>query len=269
MIVWRADNGLRVTLQTDHMQQVGEIGLAWYERFGPAHRPVETLLAGRLHDDAWREWEERAVLDPATGLPYHFSSVPRSDYLRWYGHGADTAQRVNPYAGLLVSLHATGLRLGRYGVDGEPVPDRATLDPGVRTFIEGEEARQRRLLDEIGIDPDDRRAMCAVWEDYGALQAWDRLSIFLCGGRETGAIRAADGTTVRLLRSGPTEVIADPFPFAGDEQEFPVRMRRLPCRPFGSDGELRAVLAATPRRLSVFRVLSPGHGIRGTAVAAG
>ena len=48
-------------------------------------------------------------LDPKTRLPYTFMSIPTEEHVALYQRGIERVVKVDPYAGLLVSMHCAGL----------------------------------------------------------------------------------------------------------------------------------------------------------------
>ncbi|MBL7490811.1 DUF3891 family protein [Frankia sp. AgB1.9] len=90
---------------------------AWGNEDAPAlaeHARAATLAA-RHHDNGWAVWERRPSLDPATRQPTQFHKVGPVEHIPAYRAGVDRAAHGDPWAGLLVSLHAAGLYNGRYG----------------------------------------------------------------------------------------------------------------------------------------------------------
>jgi hypothetical protein len=99
---------------------------------------------------------------------------------RLYERGLDAVESIDPYAGLLSSLHFSGFFTSHWdwhhghrlpileGAEGEAV-DR---------FVALERERQRRLRERLGVGGGaaDRVLMCG----YFWLQLWDRISLDVC-----------------------------------------------------------------------------------------
>ncbi|MGH2753852.1 MAG: DUF3891 family protein, partial [Actinomycetota bacterium] len=175
----------------------------------------------------------------------------------FYGNGVEFLNNAATMrAALLVSLHATGLYLGRYGVDGERIPELDELEPYKREFVERQEDFQRSTMERLRIVRDD------MWHDYRLLQAWDRLGICFCHGRSETVLgpvpleSSEEGVRIQVRRLDPLTVEMDPFPFTGDEQAFPVRTFKIPDRRFESQEAWREEISITPASIIGFRAVA-------------
>ena len=260
MFIWRLENEVRITLQTDHMTQAGDMGAAWgnEEVPGPKYRTA-VVTAARNHDEGWRQWELAPEMDTATGLPVDFREVDRRQHTQFYAKGVDFIEPTDPHAAFFISMHATGLYLGRYGVDGLPAPERGDLPPHSRAFVDAEEKRQERLAGSLQLMDDD------IWYDYRLLQLWDRLSIVLCHGWANARLGplpldVGKGTgnepILSATRVDPFTVILDPFPFVGDEQLFPARTLVVPYERYSSWDGLNHIICSTASSFAEFRFVS-------------
>lgn len=258
MFIWHREGEIWTTFQTDHMAQVGDFAARWGEgELLPARDPAVAVVAARNHDEGWRSWEMDPDMDPETGLPFDFFNVPREKHTVFYGTGVEFLDNAGVgRAALLVSFHATGLYLGRYGVDGERVPAPEELEPFKREFVQRQEAFQRATMERLGIARDE------VWHDYRLLQAWDRLGICFCHGRDETTLGPAptkdskEGVRIRARRLDALTVGMTPFPFAGDEQTFPVRSFKIPNKRFESQEAWRESISATPASIVDFRAVA-------------
>jgi hypothetical protein len=103
-----------------------------------------------------------------------------------YRRGVDAVARLDPYAGLLVSLHYSGFFHGHWDwqpfatPDRFPDPDRTAL----QEFVSGELQRQARLRSEAALTADDETRLAA---NYKWLQLWDRISLDICRQEATSA----------------------------------------------------------------------------------
>jgi len=174
--------------------------------------------------------------------------MPADPWIPLYEDGIEAVVELDTYAGLLVSLHGAGLRNRRYGLSPEwPETPSAFAD-----FVEREQRRQRRLLDDLlaGEDPEcpvtpaDEATLDAMhdpdrmpenpdgrlWDDYRRLQAWDALSLSFCitdsppGYGRVGSVPGADGAdeTLSITRVEGQDAAtgADGPPGAGVDGEF-------------------------------------------------
>lgn len=257
MFIWDPSDHIRITFQTDHMAQAGDMGAAWgnHSLPGPMNQ-IAAVTAARNHDEGWRGWELAPEMDSGSGLPFDFRDVDRRTHSGFYYKGVEFVEGTDSRAAFLISMHATGLYLGRYGVDGLPVPAHDELPPHSRAFVEHEEARQKRLAEELNLSEEE------IWHDYRLLQLWDRLSIVLCHGMAEatlGPIPMNAGTLGPVLvanRIEPYTVNLEPFPFAGDEQAFPVRTFVIPKRRYEAWDDLNLVMCSQPATYTNFRFIA-------------
>jgi len=207
MLMRRDGDTLVIVRQTDHMAQVARIAERWgNERFpAPAHRE-ETIRAAGLHDNGWRLWEDHPTLVPETGRPRNLGEIEPSVHAAFYRAGVDAAVAVDPYTGLLVSLHAAVLSAGVDGWDLATLtpPERPDIGEVERAFIAEQAALQRRLRAALAESPrygpavEPRR----LWPAYLRLRFWDRLSLyFVFFGMGERAIDRTP-TVTRRLRCG-------------------------------------------------------------------
>ena len=121
---------------------IGQPAHAWLSgRLAEAWRwPFEPLDAVRLaalqHDIGMAAWDAAPVLDPRSGLPYSFTSMPRAMHVELWSRAARLMVAQSGYAALLVSMHGTGL-YERY------VSEQERAAEPVRGYLADEYAFQR------------------------------------------------------------------------------------------------------------------------------
>ena len=250
---------LVIVRQTDHMAQTARMAERWGNaRFPAPHADYreETIRAAALHDNGWRDWEARPTLLPETGRPRNLGEIERPVHAAFYRAGVERAVNIDPYTGLLVSLHAAVLYAGLEGWTHEtltpPVPAEASNVE--QQFIAGQAALQGRLRDALAADPRYAEAVqpATLWPAYLRLRFWDQLSLYFLyfgmGERQIEHVPTTEGeTTVQLHQTGPRVATADPWPFDRPEVAFPVMSVRVPDRRYESDDAfLRTLVAATP-----------------------
>ncbi|HXE45597.1 MAG TPA: DUF3891 family protein [Conexibacter sp.] len=251
MLVRDAGDAWQVVLQTDHADLSGQLAAAWGGPGFARPEPYAPLVrAARCHDDGWAVWEQWPRLD-GDGAPQSFLTVPAPVHLAFYRAGVEVVAEEDPAAGLLVSMHMSGLYRQRYDV--MPSPPRELPDDVrdlVEAFVEQEEDRQvalRRLL-----DADEAWR----WTSYALLQVFDVVSLYFgLADVEAGAPGACEGvpTTagaapvrVAIAPLGPWRVRFDPYPFTLDPIALTLRRRLVPKREWPDDDAFRADLAAAP-----------------------
>src|SRR5215467_11386737 len=96
--------------QTDHAFLAGFFAREWgNEQFSKPEPNGSFCLAAAEHDNGWTEWELKPELDSKTKLPYSFMSIPTAPHVTLYQRGIERLVKADHYAGLLTSMHASGL----------------------------------------------------------------------------------------------------------------------------------------------------------------
>lgn len=251
MLVRDAGDAWQIVLQTDHADLSGQLAEAWGGAGFARPQPYAPLVrAARRHDDGWATWERCPRLD-ADGAPQSFVTVPAPVHLAFYRAGVECVCDEDPAAGLLVSMHMSGLYRQRYDV--MPSPPRALPDAErdvVDAFVAQEEDRQVALRRMLDADEAWR------WTSYALLQAFDVVSLYLgLADMETGTPGACEGVPtapgeepvrIAIAPLGPWRVRFDPYPFAEDQVALSMRRRLVPKREWRDDDAFRADLAAAP-----------------------
>lgn len=249
MIVCRRFGGLVLIRQIDHAELSGVFARHWgNDRFDPPSPHESVCLGAARHDDGWLEPDERPLFDGRTRRPLHFPDVDPRQHSRFYRTGVERVMAMDPYAGLLVSMHATGLyRRWR----GARLTDE--LRPIVEAFIAEQEALQARLARRIlGRGQQRSEFERDVRHNYELLQVWDRLSLFVCmtdldapaGGRLSPVPLSPTGGTVEIsVRTRGNQVVAlDPYPFGDPRLDLSVPYRLIPDREYAGEEEVRTAL---------------------------
>ncbi len=265
MIVLRRDGTLLLIDQLDHAALAGRFAESWGNDDFAAPEPLEpVVLAAARHDEGWRESDESVRLDPDTHRPLYFLDVGIEEYVDLYARGIARVAALDPYAGLLVSMHGTGNVCGRWGIQrGIRLSkfDAGRWPEAIERYVLDQESHQAKAkLSLVGLDPSERRSRFErrLWSNYELLQAWDRLSLFLCRtppaahlDAELGVVpRSLEGTetaslTVTARGSGCGRV--DPWPFRAETLAVEVPVREIPDREYESVDDVRETLARAPR----------------------
>ena len=233
MIVRKEANGQLLLIgQTDHSRLVGQLAAHWgNDRFAPP-RPYDSVTrAAAFHDYGWLRYETSPIINDAGETP-EFRQLPGNvNQLDAYQWCIDWMTSIDPYAGLIVSLHRTGLWRARYDTISHPGMSIRKLAADTEQFIEKNETRQRQ--EEKAFDPVELRT------NYHLLQVWDLLGLYFCcqdpyDDYIEPVPLAYDGkkeNTVRLSMQalGPRKVAFEPFPFNSRPCEVQLAYRRLPA----------------------------------------
>jgi len=256
MIVRTQEGRLILIRQLDHAALSGEFARRWgNDRFAPVHPLESVALAAGRHDEGWRDEDEKPLFDAQTRRPANFRQVEVPVHVVFYAAGIDRIVALDPYAGLLVSMHGAGIYQRRYGAG----PIRmTTIREDVRTvaedFVARQEALETALLRRLW-DPAHRRSEFErqIWVHYELLQVWDRLSLFAC----TNDLRApaeerigpvpggGAGMDVELrVRADRGTVTVDPYPFQTSPWTAAVPARAIPDRDYAGAADVRDALGA-------------------------
>ena len=162
----RADGSLILIGQTDHAKLSGQCAAHWGNKDFARPKPYEAVVrAAMFHDSGWYDYEASPTVAADTGKPLNFMQVmwgkPQRRAFEW---AIDWMTRIDPYSGLLVSKHRTGLQRGRYGKMTSPKAfNTQNLPEDNEDFLErNEEAqaaaaaqlRRRRVLDQLSAPAD-------------------------------------------------------------------------------------------------------------------
>lgn len=247
--------------QPHHALVSGALGRAWGgERFGEVVPRDEVLLAASLHDIGWLGWEAAPELHAATGRPHSFLDLPLERHLAIWERGPRDAAAIHRYAGLLVSLHATGL-YARFRTGDPPPP--------LRAFLERELAWQQAMIESLAHEPRwaPHVTEAALRRNQRLVAAWDALSLALCLGAtrphqlEVPGRDAPVTLTLTPRDDSRLRYALDPWPFTRGAFALGIEGREFEGRATG-DSDLRARLSAAPwRTLEV--VLEPGAAAMG------
>jgi hypothetical protein len=221
--------------QPAHARLAADLARAWAWPFSPRG---DVILAALQHDIGMAAWDAEPVLDPATGLPYTFTSMPRAMHVGLWSRAAPLVVAQSAYAALLVSMHGTGL-YHRY------VSEQERSQEPARSYLQAEAAFQHDLARRLGADPGELQRNAAL------LACWDWMSLFACtasSDRTTveGVPEAADGRLQLEWRDRDAgQIVIEPWPFAEPALTLSVEGRLLSAT-YRDQAALHAALAAAP-----------------------
>ena len=245
MIVRKEADGQTILIaQTDHSRLVGQLAAHWGNSQFAAPQPFEAVArAAAFHDFGWLRYETAPHFDPETGETPPFFRAPANEaQLQAYRWCSEELLAGDAYAGLIVSMHRTGLWRGRYGALKHPphaIP--AKLPAQIEEFIAGSEPRQEVEREKFGA--------ADVWTNYQLLQVWDQLGLyFTCQDpypqhiepvpADYGVERFA-GVRMTLRPVSATRVEFTPYPFAIRPLPIQFTRRRLAAGRFADAAQFR------------------------------
>jgi hypothetical protein len=247
----RPDGSLILIAQTDHAKLSGQCAAHWGNAHFARPQPYEAVVrAAMFHDSGWYDYEASPTIASDTGRPLNFLQVawgkPQRRAFEW---AIDWMTGIDPYSGLLVSKHRTGLQRGRYDKVAHPkFFNTQNLPDDNEDFLgrnEQAQAAQLKNYDEA-----------EFWTNYQLMQAFDLISLFLCNkdlvddyiepvptsynGKSAPArlaVKTIEGTRIEV----------DPFPFDTNPLRVQLIRRTLDQKVFAEPGNFReAYFKAVP-----------------------
>lgn len=253
--------------QTDHAALAGQLASHFGGgRFVPPVPRELVLTAISQHDAGWPLHDDEPTLNHFN-RPLDVFEVPRPIALRVWAASTDRAAAIDPYAGLLVSLHSLALSI--YASTHTPPPVKFEIAQMQAQFdlnkfqhreVERQEQLRRKLglrtdvplkhgLAEPGVTPEDDQ----IRFHFRLLQAMDLLSLCVCcthpPANETNDVQPSPHTEpiklrIHLGRNGVIHV--HPWPFDEKQLTFRVPYRSVPARQYASVEEFRQICNTAP-----------------------
>ena len=245
MLVVEEPTGVLVLIrQTDHAVTCAQLAQAWRP---PAAVPAslwQVLLdTMSRHDDGWCETERRPLLDD-DGRPVDFKAMPAEQHVAIWRRSVAAAQRDDPFAALLVALHARLL----YTTIAPPEPDdlpcaqalidelTGVIDDSIRQLSAGDADRRR------AVEPGNLQAAQRLFAFFDALPLALAGAIGWIG--QTAPLAFGDRESVlRLVRDGGSAVRVEPWPFAPAQVTLSAAAYRATPSRFDSSADLAQHLA--------------------------
>lgn len=264
------DGSSIVSTQEDHAELSAQFAAHWGNKDFSKLRPYKTMVfATTYHDSGYREWEGNPPMNVAKGRPYaHREEIPSFEAieLNAYARNVEWIRSQDRYAGLLVSMHRTGLWQNRYQTFTSPKGRLRERSPEVKAAMKAFEAKQQ----------EEKKSLSAghpafendLWFNYRALQIYDLLSLyFCCDGYSDennfkedllAPIRVAYDSQaeveLRILPNGARSVRMEPYPFDVSPLKVSVRARKIPPGVYSSEGDCLEAYHRAQRQLLEFEI---------------
>jgi len=254
MICRRHVDGWLFISQLAHARMAGELAAAWGNAQFAAPRPRDAvILATQLHDIGWLKWDARPRLGD-DNRPANFLDTTLEETIPIWRQAVEWVRIINPFAGLLVSLHATTIYRRRLERNVDP-PEKRVL---VQNLIEEQEGVQAGLrLDLVG-HPEYGNAtkLQRLAVIYRWLRVSDLLSLAVLAGAlpQEGQIQQVpigngdEFSAITYRCHPPFALEISPWPFAGSEIQIPVHARYLNQETFLDQDVYHSALAQAPWR---------------------
>jgi hypothetical protein len=230
-----------VSLQEDHAELAAQFAAHWGNNRFSKLRPYKTMVfATTYHDSGYRDFEGNPPMNVEKGRPYaHREEVPNFEgtELKAYAKNVEWLSSQDPYAGLLVSMHRTGLWHNRYNILTEPAGRLRERSIAVQNAKKEMEAQQEEMKRQLAAKIPGFENELAY--NYMALQIFDLLSLYFCcdgyaGDKEFKEYKIApvrlsydsnETVTLTIKPNGAGAVIMDPYPFDVSPVQFSARAR--------------------------------------------
>ena len=202
--------------QPEHAVFSGALASHWgNEEFASPEPRSSLLTAAAEHDTGWEEWEHHLGLNQ-DGEPLNFSEMEVAQHLGIWRRSVAGMTGKDPYAALLISLHATGLYRG--GLEENTPKDRHLVE----AFLTEQRNTQDRIRQTLWTDPVYGPSVqeTTLMHNSRLLHVWDWISLLLCCGEpEAQVIGAAPGGSVEhridlsLQPRNELTLAIKPYPF--------------------------------------------------------
>jgi hypothetical protein len=256
MIITRHDDTLLMVEQHEHGRLAGEMAAHWGGGdFAPPEPRGLMVEAARRHDEAWIEPDATPLFNAEKARPQNFTETAVEEHMPLYERGVRAVQDSNPYAGLLVSMHWTGLYRERWGMQsGNTLQLRNAEESPQNAVITGEELRWIEAKRDLWFEHGTRAEFEAnLWHNYELLQVLDLFSLYVSlsdlrtpsGGGEPADVSAV--LAEMRPASGPRIIRAVPTRPVGQRRDITLRVAEpgvVTVDPFPFDGPLSCRLAA-------------------------
>jgi hypothetical protein len=262
MIVrYESDGTIVMITQNDHAQLSGLFAAHWGTDKFERPRPYGSMVrAAMFHDRGWIRYETSPQLNPQTGKTPNYRDVPvDTSQLAAFAWAGDWLSAIDPYAGLMITKHRTGLWQGRYGVITYPAAiERGILPPHIQQFIGRSEAEQSSAAAEL-----DAKELAI---NYHLLQVWDMMSLYICSNEVLKPSRIEPVPTAYSgdLKVGMTltpvetkKIVLDPYPFDLPSPTTNVIFRRLTRSNFKDSTELQEAYFKAAPQIASFELIPP------------
>ena len=292
MIVTRRDEGLALVTQVEHGRVAGELAAHWGNAVFEGPSPRESVvLAARQHDEGWRAWDARGLLNEVERRPLHFLEIDPDDHVRLYREGVERVRLGDAYAGLLVGMHWTGLYRGRWsGPRARGRLARNGHDESLLDQVVDEEEHRWVGVKRAAWTSEQPRAVfeATLWHHYELLQLWDLLSLYLCvmpqhpsppggspscwGPQLSSLVHSPEAVLLPPVRTGPfgkivvlratvvaaATLVVDPWPFGTAALSVEVEQSLVPDVEYRDPQAALRVIARARSQALTWTLRSPG-----------
>lgn len=257
MICRSTENGWFFITQPAHAWAAGQLAAAWdsSELFTPSLME-EVILATSLHDIGWSEWDKAPRIHP-DGSPVNFLENNLAENKLTWERAVAQVNLYNPYAALLVSMHASTIYQRRLDRGADPEEQKKEVED----LLDQQFQIQREVVSFLAGDPIYGPAVAAaqLQANYQILRVCDLLLLAVCTGLDSFSsgdipkVPAIDGSLTKVINFSFDEentLSIDPYPFLEKEIILKIPGRRVEQKTFSDQqAYLDALRQALPEHL--------------------
>jgi hypothetical protein len=230
----------------------GKLAAAWgNEQFASPIPREAVILATRLHDIGWLNWDAFPQLGK-DNQPVNFLDTTLEETVPIWRQAVDWVRIINPFAGLLVSMHATTIYRRRLERAVDPPQGRSL----VQKLISEQENVQAGIRSDLGGHKDygnvaNAQQLAIV---YRWLRVCDLLSLAVLASvfpkeghiPQVPASGSNEFATINYHYHSPFTLEIDPWPFPKLEIQIPVQARYLRKERFDNQASYHSAITQAP-----------------------
>ena len=252
MICFPHEQGWLFISQPAHAWMAGELAAVWGNDTFAHPKPREAvILATRLHDIGWLDWDANPRLD-VEGRPVNFLATNLDETIPVWRSGVQQIRMMNPFAAILVSMHAATIYNRRLERGADP-PERIQE---IRQALAEHELIQTSLCKELALLP--LYGPACAQEQLGISYRWLRvcdllsLAVLAKALPEEGQIAKVpvgsgdNFAEISYRYHSPFILEISPWPFASSKLQLPVEARYVKQESFDSLRAYHATLENAP-----------------------
>lgn len=247
MICRREQDGWLLISQPAHAWLAGDLAANWgnAEFESPVPR-APVVLATRLHDIGWAEWDAQPRLNEQ-GRPVNFLETTLEETHPIWDRAIEKVGLMDPYAGLLVGMHAETIYRRRLERSADPLKSQQE----VRERIEELEQHQAAVRAELHDHPSyiKKEAVANLEANYRILRACDLFSLAVCTGEFPSGVTEqvpkryhSDHVPLGYSLSSEGDLQISPYPFTDSPTKLSLSARKVVPSTFGDTEEFWAAL---------------------------
>ena len=261
MIVTEYRDHFRIITQSDHADLSGQLAAKWgNDEFIRPEPYISFVTMAAVHDNGWWGWDMSPKITE-DGKPMNFKQIDRNEWATGNGVGIDGYSPYDPYGGLILNMHFTGLAQQRYGT--EPAMTLHTDIPVIAKFVKEREAQAAELKKKMQASAElkDYVSQEKLWHNYLLQQTMDRFSLYFCcdhpiesSSMDPVPTSWGKSTKITLDPVDQEAVTVSPYPFAEAPLRVAVRGRLINKRKYETDADLQEEYLKASRRMFEFEI---------------